>query len=74
MNIHERNKETISRKGFLQMKESEFYSSRRLNEPYISNLMDVNLQKYVLDPRMRAVADIQTQKTVVTAQSNQEYP
>ena len=56
------------------MKESEFYSSRRLNEPYISNLMDVNLQKYVLDPRMRAVADIQTQKTVVTAQSNQEYP
>ena len=42
MVIHERNKETLSRKGFIQMKEAEFYTSRRLHDPYISNLMDVS--------------------------------
>lgn len=35
------------------MKDSDFYCSRRISDPFISNLMDVTLQKYVLDPRMR---------------------
>lgn len=35
------------------MKDTDFYISRRLNDPYISNLMNVSLQKYVLDPVMR---------------------
>ena len=35
------------------MKDTEFYTSRRLNEPYVSNLMDQSLQKYVLDPQLR---------------------
>ena len=52
--IHERNKETLSRKGFIQMKDTDFYSSRRLNEPYVSNLMNESLQKYVLDPALRS--------------------
>jgi hypothetical protein len=50
----ERNKETLSRKGYVMMKDSEFYTSRRLNEPYVSNLMDQSLQKYVLDANYRA--------------------
>ena len=35
------------------MKDTEFYNSRRLYEPYQSNLTNVTLQKYVLDPRFR---------------------
>lgn len=66
--LHERNKETISRKGFQQMKDLDFYSSRRLNEPYVSNLMDANLQKYVLDPRMRGIVETTTQKSALTSQ------
>ena len=39
------------------MLDTDFYSSRRLNEPYVSNLMDVSMQKYVLDPRFRGIVD-----------------
>lgn len=35
------------------MLDSEFYNSRRLKEPNLSNLTNVNLQKYVLDPVFR---------------------
>lgn len=41
--IHERTKESISRKGFQEMKDTEFYNSRRLHEPYLSNLTNVTL-------------------------------
>lgn len=35
------------------MLDSEFYNSRRMTEPNISNLTNINLQKYVLDPVYR---------------------
>lgn len=35
------------------MKETEFYTSRRAFDPNVSNLTNVHLQKYVLDPVFR---------------------
>jgi len=36
------------------MKDNEFLISRKLADPYMSNLTNTNLQKYVLDPAYRA--------------------
>lgn len=49
----EPSKENLARTGYQRMKDVEFYSSRRLANPTMSNLTNVSLQRYVLDPRYR---------------------
>jgi hypothetical protein len=49
-NLIERTKESISRQGFIAMKDNEFYLSRSLNP---SALMNTDLQRYVIDPNYR---------------------
>ena len=48
-----RDKDSITTKAFIKMKDNEFYISRKLVNPYGSNLLNTNLQKYVLDPAYR---------------------
>jgi hypothetical protein len=49
-NLIERTKESISRQGFIAMKDNEFYLSRSMNP---SALMNPDLQRYVIDPKYR---------------------
>ena len=46
----ERTDETISRKGFLQMKDQEFYRSSRVYGTQLFGVSSAQIHKYVLDP------------------------
>ena len=38
-----RDKETVTTKGYIKMKDNEFFISRKLVNPYVSNLTNTNL-------------------------------
>ncbi len=66
-----RDKENVTTKAYIKMKDNEFYISRRLVDPYVSNLTNTNLQKYVLDPQYRQSSTPHTrQEEVIYANPN----